>query len=679
MDRTISRLTLIFVFWALPLAAFTQQAQEQPARPALQAEPAAKPAPPPGEDDLPALLALVRQAGGPEKYPEANALVILDKEHIVVRANGEFTSRQHSLVMILTDKGRQTFATRKIPYHRRYNTVHILRARVIKKNGAVIDVPPEAIKDGTMEETQQMNILEENFRRWSVAYPNVETGDSLEILVETVSKPLIKDHFNDVAVFQGFEPRLAQELTIVAPASRPLKHVVKNGRVDFSRTERGGQVTYAWKTANVPQLKQEVGMASPADVAVKLVAGTFSSWAELSRYGHSLNQGKVDSNDLMKAKVKELTKDCRTGEEKILAIHRYISQKVRYMGSSMDLGAFIEPHQATYTFEKQYGVCRDKSILMMAMLKEIGVKSFDTLINISQRTDTEVPTIFFEHAICAVVLKDGRTVFMDPTLELSSSFGETYVGDRYVLLLDERGKDLLRLPHVPAEQSLAFVRAETVVLPDGGLEGKVRLSGRGFSDFGLRSIGKQVPAYQFPMVFQQLGTLLAPTVKVADVKASDFSDLATPYQISFNYKARDYLVDIGKYKMFRVPLASCAFDVISLGIFEALTDKAERLYPLFLFSTRGSVQEEVISLPPGYEVIGIPDPVRLKDGPVSLALAAGLKDGKIVFTGDFRIEQSNLDPAGYQSLRRIVKALRRFQKSMVILQRRAEPEKGGSQ
>jgi hypothetical protein len=679
MHRTANKIVFILICLVLPLAAFTRQAQEQPAPPTPQAEPSAKPAPPPEEDDLPALLALLRQAGGPEKYPEANALVILDKEHIVVRENGEFTSRQHSLVKILTDKGRLTFATRKIPYHRRYNTIHILRARVIKKNGAVIDVPPEAIKDGTMEETQQMNILEENFRRWSVAYPSVENGDSLEIQVETISKPLIKDHFNYVAVFQDFEPRLAQELTIVAPSSRPLKHVVRNGRLDFSRTERGGQITYTWKTADVPQLKQEAGMVSPADVALKLVVGTFSNWAELSRYGHSLNQGKVDSNDLMKAKVRELTKDCRTEEEKILAIHRYISQKVRYMGSSMDLGAFIEPHQATYTFEKQYGVCRDKSILMMAMLREIGVESFDTLINISQRTETEVPTIFFEHAICGVVLKDGRMVFMDPTLELSSSFGETYVGDRYVLLLDEKGKDLLRLPHVPAERSLAFVRSETAVLPDGGLEGKVRLSGRGFSDFGLRSIGKQVPAYQFPMVFQHLGSLLAPTVKVSDVKASDFSDLAAPYHISFNYKARDYVVDVGPYKMFRVPLASYAFDVISIGIFEALTDKAERLYPLFLFSTRGSVQEEVITLPPEYEVIGIPDPVRLKDGPVSLSLSAGLKEGKVVFTGDFRIEQSSLDPAGYQSLRRMVKALRRFQKSMVILQKRAEPKKGGCQ
>jgi hypothetical protein len=670
MDRLRKMLIFLALAFTFALSAPAQTVQPPPLSQPQSAEP---------EEDLPALLALIQKAGGPEKYPEANVLLIFDKEHIVVKESGEFTSRSHSLIKTLTDKGRQSFSTRKIPYNRRYNTINILRARVIKKNGTIIDVPPEAIKDGTMEETQQMNILEENFRRRSISFPNVETGDSLEMLVETISKPLIKDHFNTMTLFQSFEPRLAVELKIVAPASRPLKYVVKNGRVDFNRTEHNGQVTYAWKMADVPRLKEEVGLGSPLDVAVKLVAGTFSSWAELSRYGHSLNQGKLDSNDQMKAKVGELTKDCRTDKEKILAIHRYISQKVRYMGSSMDLGAFIEPHPASYTFEKQYGICRDKSILMMAMLQEIGVKSYDAIINISRMTDPEVPCIFFEHAICAVVLKDGRMVFMDPTLELSSSFGETYVGDRYVLLLDEKGKDLMRLPHVPAEQSLASVRSETAVLQDASLESSVRITGRGFADFGLRSVAKQVPVYQFPMVWQQLGTLLAPTVKVSDVKSSDFSDLATPYQVSFNYKARDFLVDIGKYKMFRLPLASFSFDVISLGIFRALTDKAERLYPLFLFSTRGSVQEEVISIPPEYEVIGLPDPVRIKDGPVSLALATSLREGRVVFTSDFRIEQSTLDPQGYQSLRKVVKALRRFQKSMVILQKKEALEKGGIQ
>lgn len=630
------------------------------------------------EDRAP-ILAEIQRAGGLKEHPDANALIIFETYNVVFEESGEFTATEHILIKILTDKGKQMFATRKLPYHRRYSTVNVLRARVIKQDGRVVQVSQEAMKDGTMEETQQINIFEENFRRISISFPGVELGDSIETLVETKSKPLIKGHYNDVILFQVFEPILRKEATIEGPASLLLNHVVKNGSLEFSKEEKGDRIVYRWKAANSPKIEQELGMVPLTDVTLKVIAGTFKNWQELSKYGDSLNVGKVDSNEALKAKVAELTKDCQTDEEKILAIFHYISRKVRYMGSSMDLGAFIEPHQATYTFEKQYGVCRDKSILMMAMLKEIGIKAYDALINISQKTEPEIPIIFFEHAICGVVLKDGRLVYMDPTLELSSGFGETYVGGRCVLLLDEEGKDLIKLPPVPAEKSLGSITGETKVLADGSIEGKVKITGKGFYDFVLRSIAKQVPSFQLPMIWQQLGQNLATTIKIENLKASDFADLAKPYEIGFDFRAQDYVVDVGNLTMFKIPFSTQAFDLISLGIFQILADREERKYPVFLFSTRGCREEEMITIPQGYKVRAVPDPIQIREGPVSLTLTTSMEGDKILFSSDFRIEEPTLDSKGYRSLRKVVKGLRRFQKAMVILEKSEGEGKGGLQ
>jgi Domain of Unknown Function with PDB structure (DUF3857)/Transglutaminase-like superfamily len=662
-------LTALILLTLVCLAAAQQPKAQQPA--------SQQPAAPQQADDLKPVLAEIERAGGLKEHPNANALVVFEETRTVFDETGEFTSTEHALVKVLTDKGKQTFATRKLPYHRRYSTVKVVLARVIKKDGRVVPVPPESIKDGTMEETQSMNILDENFRRLSVVFPGVEVGDSIEMTIETHSKPLIQGHYNDLTLFQSTEPVLRKDVTVEGPASKPLRYVVRDGRLEFSQQKTGDKVIYRWRASNLPKIEEELAMASIADLATRVIAGTFKDWQELSRYGESLNVGKVDSNEAMKAKVVELTKDCATKEDKILAIFRYVSQKIRYMGSSMDLGAFIEPHQATYTFEKQYGVCRDKSILMMAMLREIGVKAYDAMINVSRSTDPEIPIIFFEHAICGVVMDDGRIVYMDPTLELSSSFGETYVGGRSVLLLDEKGKDLIKVPPIPAEASLGAIRGETQVLADGSLQGKVRISGKGFYDFVLRSVAKQVPAFQFPMVFQQLGQMLASTIKIENVKTGEFADLTKPYEISFDYRAKDYVVDIGKLVMFKVPFSSQAFDIISVGIFQLLGDREERKYPIFLFAPRGCREEETITIPPGYSVKGVPDPVSIREGPVSLALTAAQKGNQVTFTSDFRIEVSSLDPQGYQALRKVVKGLRRFQKSMVILEKAEAPAAGG--
>jgi len=628
-------------------------------------------------EDIQPILAEIQKAGGLKEHPDANAVIIFEDANVIFEESGEFTATEHSLVKILTDKGKQMFASKKLPYHRRYTTVSVALARVIKPDGRIVPVPKEAMKDGTMEETQQMNILEENFRRISITFPGVELGDSIETIVETESKPLIKGHYNDLIVFQYFEPILRKRYTIEGPASLPLNYVVKNGSLEFSKQEKGNRVVYEWKVFDSPKIEQELGMVPITDVALKVIASTFKNWAELSRYGDSLNVGKVDSNEALKAKVAELTKDLKTEDEKILVIFHYISRKIRYMGSSMDLGAFIEPHQATYTFEKQYGVCRDKSILMMSMLNEIGVKAYDAIINISRQTDPEIPIIFFEHAICGVILKDGRIVYMDPTLELSSGFGETYVGGRYVLLLDKDGKDLIKLPPVPAENSLGLIRGETKLLPDGSIEGKVNISGKGFYDLVLRSIAKRVPAFQMPMVWSQLGQNLATTIKIENFKASDFADLAVPFDFSFDYKAKDYAVDVGRLTMFKIPFSSQAFDLASVGIFQILADREERKYSVFLLSTRGCRQEEVIAIPPGFRIRVVPDPVEIRDGPVFLALRVSLQGDRILFSSDFRIEEPALDSKGYQSLRKIVKGLRRFQKAMVILEKAEGEGKGG--
>jgi hypothetical protein len=312
------------------------------------------------------------------------------------------------------------------------------------------------------------------------------------------------------------------------------------------------------------------------------------------------------------------------------------------------------------------------------MLKEIGIKAYDALINISQKTEPEIPIIFFEHAICGVVLKDGRIVYMDPTLELSSSFGETYVGGRYVLFLDKQGKDLIKVPPVPAQKNLGAIKGETQVLVDGSIEGKAKISGIGFYDFVLRSIAKQLPSFQLPMVWQQLGQNLATTIKIENLKASDFADLAKPYEISFDFKAKDYVVDVGKLTLFKIPFSTQAFDLISLGIFQILADREERKYPIFLFSTRGCREEEVITVPPGYKIRGIPDPVQIKEGPVSLTLTTSTEGDRVLFSSDFRIEEPTLDSKGYQSLRKVVKGLRRFQKAMVILEKIEGGGKGGA-
>ncbi len=617
------------------------------------------------------ILERIAEAGGVEDYPESNYVVIYERNETEFDATGAFESINHRVVKILTEKGLKDLATATYPYHAGYMSVDIETARVIHPDGEITEAPEDAIKDGTMSLTQQMNIFEEDFRQKTVTYPSLKVGDTIEAKTHYKADPIVRGHYNGLVLLQEFAPIIEKEVIIRGPEDKPLEVYIEDAEAEYSEKNADGKTEYYWRVSNVPQIVEEFGMTSLVDIAGKLMVGTFKDWKELSVYGASLNEGKIDITPEMREKVEELTKDYVSLKEKIMSIYNYVSTKVRYMGSSMDVGAFMEPHKASYTFEKQFGVCRDKTILMISMLREIGVECDDVIININYKTEPAIPSIYFQHAICGVKY-EGRTVYMDPTLELSAAFGEPYVGDRYVLHLTEPGSDLKKLPPTPASRSLGFITAETVLSEEGGLSGSIEIKGRGFYEYVLRMLGRQLPGFQFLMLWQKIAQDFHKGTSIANTDAGSPSDLLEPYVITFEFEAPEYIVDIGEYQFLKFALGGFDFDVVQSGRFEYLSGLKERRHPLFVFTPNGSVQEETLIIPDDYEIVAVPDSFDMEAGPVSLKIDVTEEGQKIIFRSDFRLNANLLEPEEYLQFREAHKRLKLFQKSMIILKRRQD-------
>ena len=72
---------------------------------------------------------------------------------------------------------------------------------------------------------------------------------------------------------------------------------------------------------------------------------------------------------------------------------------------------------SSITFDKKYGVCRDKAALLVSMLRLAGLKAYPVLVSVGTHKDAEAPDPFFNHAIVGVQLEKGRYSLMDPTDE----------------------------------------------------------------------------------------------------------------------------------------------------------------------------------------------------------------------------------------------------------------------
>jgi len=621
---------------------------------------------PPAES---AVAALIESAGGREEYPAADAIIIGDWVETTVESNGDYVTQEYTLLKILSDSGKRSHGSRTIPYNSRYMSLEIPLARVIHPDGTIEEVPESAIVDGTMAMTQQMNIFEESFRQKVITFPSVEIGDTLEWRTVHRVSGLIPDNYSSIDLFQDVEPILVKELVLSVPVSMDLHWVVRNGELEEEQRREGDRLILTWSRRNVPRIVPEPGMVSPVDTATKLLTTTFPDWPALSRFGASLNEGKAEITLEVRAKTAELTRGLESEVDKVAAIFHFVSTKIRYMGSSMDVGAFMEPHEAAYTLEKQYGVCRDKTILMIAMLGEIGVHAEDVLVNVTMRTDPDVPTIYFQHAIVYARLSDGRELYMDPTLELSASIDEPYIHGRYVLHLTPEGSDLKLVPPGESSASEGRIRAESSLDASGTLTSSVVIEGVGIYDYISRTIARQLPGFQYVMLWQNLLREIAPGAQLLSPEATDPLDLATPYRVSLRYTVPDYRTDIEDFQLLRFPLAGNALEMFVGQAITELSGLEERRYPLFLFTPMGAVQEEVLRLPEGFEVVSVPESFRIDEGPIHGAVTVSVEEGQVRFRSDYRFEVIRLEPEDYPALRKLARRIDKLQRSMIILRR----------
>jgi transglutaminase-like putative cysteine protease len=516
-------------------------------------------------------VALMERLGGLDEYPDANTVVGFDQTDVTFDEAGAYEEWNHAFVKILTDEGVDQRGDESFTYHRRYGTVDVVLARVIKSDGTEIIVGEDLITDGTPPAIAAMDIYETDFREKTIVFPGLEVGDAVEYLIHQKYEPLIEDNFNGFYILQYTEPIVEASVTIDGPATRPLKYIVKDGDVEFAEYPEGDRIHYSWVARDVPKIEREMGMASPAEFATRVLVSTVQTWQELSRYAWKLSSDKCVAEESVKDVVADVTEGLTTTEDKIRAIHYWILENVRYLGISMDRSMFLEPHFAAYTLEKEYGVCRDKAVLMVTMLGEIGVPAWVVFINPSRVLDPEIPTVYFEHGIVAIKGADGEYRYIDPTIETSREVYARYASDRWVLVATEEGEDIRKTPHIPATMNSGRIHDESTLAEGGGLTGLVTISGVGMYEEILRTIAKSAGEERVRMMAEGLVQGLYPGAAMTEFELTDYHDLYQPVVLTIGYEIGDYSLDADPYRLFRIPAATGQFDILSDFVLGRLT------------------------------------------------------------------------------------------------------------
>jgi hypothetical protein len=606
----------------------------------------------------------------PADYPSANSIIVIGDQNVAYQVDGKFTNTQHTATLVLTPAGKKEAASSSLYYAKDAEKMEVLSAQVIKPDGKVITVAPKDIQD--VEQSGEMNIYDPAGRALKVTFPNLAVGDVADITYRlTRQLPTRENYFNDIFAFQSSVPMLESSYTIDGPASLPLTtatyHAERASKIETSKQTVGDRIHYKWGVHNAAQLVPEMAMDESTELPI-LVVTTDPSWQHFSQWWAKLTAPQLEATAAIKAKVKELTKDAKTPDDKIKALYDFVAQDIRYRGLGVGPRTGYTPRKADETFTSRWGVCRDVSILLTSMLRESGFEAYPVLTNVGDPVLGKIAYDGFNHAIVAMPNKAGGWTYLDPTAKNNASLLPGYESEQNTLVSTTKGEPLTTIPAMDPSQNLGHATAVTQIAAGGSMTSKIKLETKGMFDLVVRSSAAMMSQDQQRETMEMLLHRALPDAELVSFNVSSALALLSPMEITAEIKVQNAAPKTGDYRLLRSVVTSGALGLVENALPKLLGADPSRKYGLDAHLTFEYDQDETITLPTGTKIVALPNAAIATNKVSQVDATCTSKDATtVVCHRSFQLKSRFIDTNQYKELRGAIAAMGQIARQPVIL------------
>jgi tetratricopeptide (TPR) repeat protein len=486
---------------------------------------------------------------------------------------GEFETAAR--IRVLTDAAVQRSAQIPYVYNASQGSARFEHLVVHKPSGQTSEASAAAFTDISVQALP--NVLTD-LHQLSAAVPALAPGDVIDYrVVGNITHPLVSGHFWFQHRFTTAAVVGTESLTIDVPSTRPVQLATARG-CDAAPAEgekRGGRRVYRWTRSN-PEAqpvtasleKAQEGRLEPPDVLLT----TFRSWAELGEWYLEAARDKDKPDKTIVAKAEELTSRLTTPADKLRALYEFVATQCRYLSLSFGAGALI-PHPASEVLANRYGDCKDRHVLLSALARAVGIRTYPALISSSEVLARGLASFAqTDHMITVGVLGPNESdwVWLDSSSGVAP-FGmiAPQLRDKTAVVLvadgplstDGRPADVVRLVTTPAAPPFPCFRRTRVdagLSPVGTLDSRVSIELRGDDEMPLRMVLRMVPAEQHAEFLKSLARDLQLTGDLVEPSVSDPAVARDPMRLGFRVRQENWF-DRSKEKTIALPVEAMPF------------------------------------------------------------------------------------------------------------------------
>lgn len=215
---------------------------------------------------------------------------------------------------------------------------------------------------------------------------------------------------------------------------------------------------------------------------LKGVDGQAKNWDEFGKWIYdALLTGQDKLNPAVITKVKNLTKDLTNPREKVKKVYEFVQNNTRYISVQLGIGGW-KPISAEEVDRVKYGDCKGLTNYTMALLKEINIPSFYTIVYADsprRDIDPEFPSLQGNHVFLNVPLDSGEMWLECTSQEVPADYLGTFTDNRYVLKVTPEGGRMVKSKKYDDAISKQQTIAQAVITSEGIIKAEVKITSRG--------------------------------------------------------------------------------------------------------------------------------------------------------------------------------------------------------
>jgi tetratricopeptide (TPR) repeat protein/transglutaminase-like putative cysteine protease len=371
-----------------------------------------------------------------EMEEEHGVRILLSEGHFQFSADGSLTEKYKWVYKILDQTGIDSWSSTKVNWTPWNQDRPVINVRVTNPDGNSYFLSEDHIIEST-ESSDIANIYSDR-KLLQAPFPRVTIGSIIEEETIIVSRvPKFGTGTSRSWYFEGSNPIAMNRVIVDVPGDLPFNYRVslKDDLIPLI-SSNGNIKTYLFEYSLVPVVKEiEYGLSIDHPHWVSLEFSTGESWQKIASVYSDLVEKQIEYTDFTEELI-DLAAD--TAHKTAVNITQWLNREIRYTGMELGTGSII-PTTPEITLERGFGDCKDKAVIVTAMMRQAGFEAWVGLLRAGTSRDVnpELPSLGgFNHAIVYV---GGDTPFwIDPTSEFSY--------DGYLPLSDQTRWSLIASP-----------------------------------------------------------------------------------------------------------------------------------------------------------------------------------------------------------------------------------------